>query len=336
MMRLKLVFDSSIPVSQVRCDLQAVKRYFSRLEEHGILCEFKDISSKPQNEVYDIYSDAIVPSVMKKVGIRRVFGSKRQSAFLFGKQVPALLVYQDATVDDVYPQIRNWAERQELVTIERHLEDLLKLFELSVTKWYVVEASRALASSMPRYAVMCSMFALEAFVWRVLWGKQDLEVVWTDCKRHMISSVDFVYLYARKSKKHFSNREEFERYRELNKGLFDKLRNADDFLLSRAVAIDVISEAEACLVRDIRTIRNFYSHFNPFEATLRNFRETVQRLGLNIDLSDRQSESDVAKAVVVRTSELLSTWEKRVVSSALQGSSIDIPPSSSRAYHLPH
>jgi len=301
---------------EVGCDLQAVKRYFSRLERHGIQCEFTDIANKPQSEIYEIYLDAIVPSVMKKVGIRRVVGSKRQSAFLFGKQVPALLVYRDTTVDDVYPQIRKWAGRQETVTIERQLEDLLKLFELSASKWYVEEASRALANSMPTYAVMCSMFAIEAFIWRVLWGKHDLDVKGTDGKHQTISSVDFVYLYARKSKGDIEYEEESERFRELNQKLFDKLRNPDDFLLSRAVALGVTSKAEVCLVRDIRTIRNFCSHFNPFEATLRRYRKAAKNLDKTIDLSEDKSQIEVATIVLTKTKELLSAWEKRVGSSA--------------------
>jgi hypothetical protein len=284
MMKLELVFDSTTPIADVRCDLELVKRYFSKLEQYGIPCELLDIANKSQDEIYKIYSEAIVPSVMKKVGIRRVFGSKRQSALLFGKQVPALLIYRNEEVDDVYPQFKKWAGHKELVTIEKYLEDFLKLFELSASKRHVKEAARALANNMPRYAVICCMFAIEAFIWRVLWGRKDLEVVWTDGKHRMVSSVDLVYLYCRKSKADFVNEAEFEKFKELNQKLFDKLRNPDDLLLSCAIAIGVISKSHTCLVKDIRTIRNFCSHFNPFESTIKSYKEAVQNLKKNINL----------------------------------------------------
>lgn len=51
------------------------------------------------------YLDAVGASVLKKYRIRQVFGSRRHSGWLFGKDVPALLVYDrsDRLPDDVYP-----------------------------------------------------------------------------------------------------------------------------------------------------------------------------------------------------------------------------------------
>ena len=314
-MRLKLMFDSRIPTTNVRCNLQAVGRYLSRLEEYGIQHEVLDIAGMTENEIFSIYLGAIVPSVMKKVGIRRVFGSRRQSAFLFGKQVPALLVYEDDVVVDVYPQIRRWAGRNEELTIEKFLEDLLKLTELSASELHMKEASRALAEGLPRLAILCCMFAIEAFIWRILWGRKDLELIWVDGKRHRISCVDFVYMYARKSKTDFANEEEFEKFKSSNQKLFDKLRTPDDFLVSRVVEIGIITGEESRAVKDLRIVRNFCSHFNPFEATLRRYREAVQRLGLSIQPFDKKSENEIASIALAKTKELLSVWRSRVSSS---------------------
>ncbi len=57
------------------------------------------------SEVNDIYINACMPSVFKKYAIRKVFGTNRNSGVFFGKQVPALLVYEDNQMVpiDVYP-----------------------------------------------------------------------------------------------------------------------------------------------------------------------------------------------------------------------------------------
>lgn len=314
-MRLKLVFDSTIPIANVDCDLQKIRKYLAKLKQYEVKHEILDIAKKSLDEVFSIYSEAIVPSVMKKVGIRRVFGSKKQSMFLFGKQVPALLVYEDNLINDVYPQIRRWAGRDEKVSIELFLEDLLKLTELSISEKHMEEASRALANNMPRWAVLCCMFAIEAFIWRVLWGKKDLAVIGTDGKRHSISSVDFVYHYARKGERDFVKKEDYEKFQNSNKRLFKKLAKPDDFLLSQVVKLGVIKEHESGFVRDFRIIRNFSSHFNPFEVTLKRYREVVQRLGSSIEISNDRSEEEIAKIVFTKTKDLLSSWKGRVNSS---------------------
>ena len=47
-------------------------------------------------------------NVPRKFGIRRVFGTRRRSGCFFGREVPALLVYEDSGSHpiDVYPQQR--------------------------------------------------------------------------------------------------------------------------------------------------------------------------------------------------------------------------------------
>jgi len=311
-MKLKLVYDSTIPETDVRSDLLSIRDYLSKLENYGIQHAIIDIAGLTDEEVFSIYLEAITPSVMKKVGIRRVFGSKRQSAFLFGKQVPALLVYEEDIVIDVYPQIKRWERRSEKLEIEGFLEDLLKIAELSISERHLQEADQALADGMPRWAVLSCVFAVEAFVWRTLWGKPDIEIVGIDGKRHQYSSIDFVYQYARKSKEDFPNPEDFEKLQLLNMKLFEKLRNTDDFLLSRTVKLGVITESESILIRDLRTVRNFCSHFNPFEVTIRKYKEAILRLGVSMKLQDKELEKQVASAVLAKTKELLAVWKKRL------------------------
>jgi len=58
-----------------------------------------------EEELRKAYFDAVAASVQKKYRIRQIFGSRRRSGWLFGRGVPALLVYGQSRVlpDDVYP-----------------------------------------------------------------------------------------------------------------------------------------------------------------------------------------------------------------------------------------
>lgn len=93
-------------------------------EEKGIGCERIDTSQLTEEDRMHAYFDAVGPSVLKKYKIRQVFGSRRNSGWLFGKDVPALIVVDSAKqyTEDVYP--RNEAGR--VVTINEFLQDLLE------------------------------------------------------------------------------------------------------------------------------------------------------------------------------------------------------------------
>ena len=75
------------------------------LEKRGVSSQITDTDSLSAEEIQRVYSDAVVPSVFKKFGIRRVFGSRRRSGWSFGREVPALLVYEEGEEypADVYP-----------------------------------------------------------------------------------------------------------------------------------------------------------------------------------------------------------------------------------------
>ena len=66
------------------------------LQEFGIDVRIVDTTSLSDDKRTRPYFDAIVGAVIQKAAIRQVFGSRRNPAFLFGRQVPALLVYDKA------------------------------------------------------------------------------------------------------------------------------------------------------------------------------------------------------------------------------------------------
>ena len=93
------------------------------LQSQGIIYEKIDTTELPDDKVYEAYADAWHPSVSKKFGIRRVFGTRRRSGCFFGREVPALLVYEDSDSRpcDVYPQER----LGQTITIKEYLTGLL-------------------------------------------------------------------------------------------------------------------------------------------------------------------------------------------------------------------
>ena len=100
-----------------------VMNLINLLKEKGISTESIDTDSLSEEALLKAYTDAVVPSVFKKFGIRRVFGSRRRSGQLFGKGVPALLVYEEdqQSPTDVYPHDKGQGNVR---TIREFLYDL--------------------------------------------------------------------------------------------------------------------------------------------------------------------------------------------------------------------
>jgi len=84
------------------------------LSRHGAI-QLEENNSLSDEELVDLYYDEVMPhSVRTKVGLRKVYGSARKSgAAHFGKGVPALLLYENDTLVDIYPR----RERDREVTI---------------------------------------------------------------------------------------------------------------------------------------------------------------------------------------------------------------------------
>lgn len=126
-MRLKLLHHSQTqPIASLEnegFDLNAIRLILERLEKLGVSSEFFDTMTTSDEERIDLYLEAILPTALKKYQVRQVFGSKRHAGFLFGKGVPALLVYEPGKQYpvDVYPH----RSRGRTITIRAFLEDLV-------------------------------------------------------------------------------------------------------------------------------------------------------------------------------------------------------------------
>lgn len=95
------------------------------LNKRGIDSEIVDTVTLLEKEIEIAYNEAVIPSVKKKHKIREIFGSKRRSRFRFGKDVPALLVYENVCKPpiDVYPHKVKQGDSKERfnVTIREYL-----------------------------------------------------------------------------------------------------------------------------------------------------------------------------------------------------------------------
>lgn len=151
-MRLKLIHDSHArPVASPAnegFDLREVKAMFQQLEALGVSCVLIDAKTKPADELANLYLEATLPTARKKYQVRQVFGSKRHAGYLFGREVPALLVYEPGKPHpvDVYPH----RSRGRTMTLRTFLEGLLKTLKKAPVVMEGRRSDRSLVERMDR------------------------------------------------------------------------------------------------------------------------------------------------------------------------------------------
>jgi len=120
-MPLKLTLYKSSKESNVRTDLNFVESTLKELSQQRKMdYNIIDTADMTDNELDDVYSKAILPSVWNKYRVRTVFGTNRNSGCFFGRQQPALLVEGD--IWGIYPHEKDGKK----VLIETFLASLSK------------------------------------------------------------------------------------------------------------------------------------------------------------------------------------------------------------------
>lgn len=306
--KLRLIYD---PNQDVEGSLDRIIRLLEHAGQLGVDVELVDTNRISDDERMELYFDSIVGSVMQKAAMRRIFGSNRNPGMSFGRYTPALQVIKDGYCVDVYPQKRSIVDGQRK-TILTYLESSLKALEFHSPRRYLEYAKLSYDHKLYRSAVLHCLLALDAFIWRTLWGKKDIDWIGPDGRQYKHSSIDFVYSYSRKTREMYPYPQQYDALKESNKKLFKQLSDSDSFLLSQAVRIGLVKPDEAGLVKKLRTLRDFCSHFNPFEKTIERFNEDVESLGIPRPTNAEDLE-ELAKLAVEETSRILGLWEKRVV-----------------------
>jgi hypothetical protein len=124
--RIKLYYNSQIDTPW--CALKKIRIQLKKLEEVGIPVTMIDTASMEEKQIFEHYMEATYPSVRKQYRISQIFGSQSKSGQFFGRQQPALLVYQgeDRHPVDVYPHDFNGKR----VLIEDFLEQKIRELKL--------------------------------------------------------------------------------------------------------------------------------------------------------------------------------------------------------------
>jgi hypothetical protein len=107
-MKLKLYYARGSEIdSPANEGLEKALECLPHLEAKDIPVEIVDSNKLSREELRQAYFDACQPAVFKHIGVRLVFGSRRRGGGpFFGKEVPALLVYEEEQgkyPSDVYP-----------------------------------------------------------------------------------------------------------------------------------------------------------------------------------------------------------------------------------------
>ena len=127
-MELKYYYSSVIdPLNDDRnAGIKDVPKLITQIENKGVKCQRIDTSQLPDEQIYDAYVKSVVgPTQLKKYKVRQVFGSARHSGWLFGRGVPALVVYtvNSRVPEDVFPH--NLGGR--ITTIKEGLNGLIRI-----------------------------------------------------------------------------------------------------------------------------------------------------------------------------------------------------------------
>lgn len=127
-MRMRLYYQQTgtlldTPANQ-GFQLEEIRALLKQLEAQGVQLELVDTGNLSDEARMQAYLEAAMPAIRRKYRVQRVFGSKRFSGRYFGKEVPALVVYEeeDRPPLDIYPHNKEGR----VVTIREFLEHLVQ------------------------------------------------------------------------------------------------------------------------------------------------------------------------------------------------------------------
>ncbi|MHA1907511.1 MAG: hypothetical protein ACW98Y_09480 [Candidatus Thorarchaeota archaeon] len=124
-MHIKYYYNSNIIAIdnlEANRNLDDALYLLNKLKEQGHMVERIDTFRISEVLRSKAYADVIVVAVLKKSRIRQVFGSRRISGTYFGKQVPAIVIYDnEEKIIDAFPR----KEMGSIVTIAEGLRKLI-------------------------------------------------------------------------------------------------------------------------------------------------------------------------------------------------------------------
>jgi len=125
--RLVLLYNSA--VKPWEADIGRILGYLSTLCARGMDCESLDVAGTAEEKLDGWRDEAVKASVLRKQGIRQVFGARGKGGLPhFGREVPALLVYTDGEKMPVavFPHSERRGPERKEISIEGFLKELLE------------------------------------------------------------------------------------------------------------------------------------------------------------------------------------------------------------------
>ena len=124
--RLVFLYDSTIEPWHV--DLQAIQKYLTELQARGVKSELLDTKDMPEKALEHWRGEATAAAMWHHQRIRQVFGSQKRGGLPFlGKQVPALLVYEEGEIipEAVYPHSKKREQKYTDISIQDFLKEFV-------------------------------------------------------------------------------------------------------------------------------------------------------------------------------------------------------------------
>ena len=126
-MELKLYYSTVIqPFDDDRnAGYDEVSPLLEQLENKGVKCYRIDTNQLTEEQITETYIRSVIgPTQLKRYRVRQIFGSARHSGWLFGRQVPSLVVYRAGSQfpEDVFPHVLGG----HIVTISKYLKKLMQ------------------------------------------------------------------------------------------------------------------------------------------------------------------------------------------------------------------
>jgi len=119
----KLVFFWDSTIQPWSVDIRTIRDYLTGLSDMGVRCELIDTKDMPEEEMKRWREEARIAARWRHQQVRRPFG---RGLLDFGKQVPALLVYEEGerVAIAAYPHSEKRDEKRTDFSIEDFLKEL--------------------------------------------------------------------------------------------------------------------------------------------------------------------------------------------------------------------
>jgi len=120
---VELYYDSTVePFMRASFEAERVFELLRKAKDAGIDVRIRDTAGWERQMVRETYLKACVGYIRKKHEVTEIFGTGTATGLFFGRQVPALVLFENERAVDVYPH----QEAGRMVSIHEFLERVIR------------------------------------------------------------------------------------------------------------------------------------------------------------------------------------------------------------------